>query len=195
MFIESVLQSNQPSHSLSSPSPPTFNLSQHQGLFKWITSSHQVAKVLEFQLQHQSFQWICRTNFLLDGLVGSPYSPRDSQESQHHSSKASVLQHSACFMVQLSHPYMTTEKTIALTGWTFVGKVMSLLFNMLWASLVAQMVKRLPAMQETWVWSLGWEGLLEKEMATHSSILAWRIPWMELPGRLQSMGSQRVRHD
>ena len=63
------------------------------------------------------------------------------------------------------------------------------------ASLVAQRVKRLPAMQETWVRSLGWEDSLEKEMATHSSILAWRIPWMEEPGRPQPMGSQRVRHD
>ena len=63
------------------------------------------------------------------------------------------------------------------------------------ASLVAQMVKRLPAMWETWVRSLGQEDSLEKEMATHSSILAWKIPWTEEPGRLQSMGLQRVRHD
>ena len=57
------------------------------------------------------------------------------------------------------------------------------------------MIKRLPAMQETWVLSLGREDPLEKEMATHSSTLAWKIPWMEEPGRLQSMGSQRVGHD
>ena len=63
------------------------------------------------------------------------------------------------------------------------------------ASLVAQRVKRLPTMQETWVRSLGWEDPLEKEMATHSSILAWKIPWTEKPGRLQSMGSQRVGQD
>ena len=63
------------------------------------------------------------------------------------------------------------------------------------ASLVAQTVKRLPAMQETRVRFLGGEDPLEKEMATHSSILAWRIPWAEEPGVLQSMGSQRVRHD
>ena len=62
-------------------------------------------------------------------------------------------------------------------------------------SLVAQMVKHLPTMQETRVQSLGWEDLLEKEMATHSSILAWKIPWTEEPGRLQSVGSQRVGHD
>ena len=63
------------------------------------------------------------------------------------------------------------------------------------ASLVAQRLKRLPAMQETWVQSLGQEDPLEKEMATHSSILAWRIPWMEEPGGLQSTGLQRVGHD
>ena len=60
---------------------------------------------------------------------------------------------------------------------------------------MAQMVKSLPAMWETWVWSLGWDDPLEKEMATHSSILAWKIPWTEDPGRLQSMGSQRVGHN
>ena len=63
------------------------------------------------------------------------------------------------------------------------------------ASLVAQIVKRLPAVQETWVQSLGWEDPLEKEMETHSSTLAWKIPRTEEPGRLQSMGSQRVGHD
>ena len=63
------------------------------------------------------------------------------------------------------------------------------------ASLVAQKVKCLPAMQETWVRFLGWEDPLEKEMAIHSSTLAWKSPWMEEPDRLQSMGSQRVGHD
>ena len=61
--------------------------------------------------------------------------------------------------------------------------------------LMAQRVKRLPAMQETWVLSLGQEDPLDKEMATHSSTLAWKIPWTEEPGRLQSMGSQRVGHN
>ena len=63
------------------------------------------------------------------------------------------------------------------------------------ASLVAQSVKDLPAVQETWVQSLGWEDPLEKEMATHSSILAWKISWTEEPGGLQSMGLQRVGHN
>ena len=64
-----------------------------------------------------------------------------------------------------------------------------------WASLVAQSIKNLPAMGKTLVQSLGWEDPLEKRTATHSSILAWRIPWAEEPGRLQSMGWQRVGHD
>ena len=90
-----------------------------------------MAKGLEFQ--YQSFQRIFRVDFLWDWLVCSPYSPRDSPEFSPapHSSKASVLQHSAFFMVQLSHLYLTTEKIIHLTIWTFVSKVMSLLLNML----------------------------------------------------------------
>ena len=118
---------------------------------------------------------------------------------EHRCSKASILQCSAFFMVHFSHPYMTTGKIIALTRWTFVGKVMPLLFNVLsrfvMTSLVAQMVRSLPAMWETWVRSLGWKEPLEKEMATHSNILAWKIPWTEEHGRLQSMVLQRVRHN
>ena len=70
----------QPSHPVI-PSPLDFNLSKHQGLFKWVSSSQQVAKVLEFQLQHQSFHWAPRTDLLKDGLVGSLCNPRDPQES------------------------------------------------------------------------------------------------------------------
>ena len=114
----------QPSHLLSFPSPPAFNLSQHQYHFKLVSFSHHVAKILEFQLQHQSFQWIVRTDFLQDGLVGSPWSPRHSQESSPTPRfKTSVLLCSAFFIVQLTHPYMTTGKTIALARRTYVGKV------------------------------------------------------------------------
>ena len=122
----------QPSHPLM-PSPPSaLNLSQNQGLFQWVSSSHQVAKVLEFQLQHQSFQWIFKTDLLQNGQVGSPCSPRDSQESSPTPQlKASISRCSAFLIIQLSHPYMITGRTIALTRWTFVDKVMSLLFNML----------------------------------------------------------------
>ena len=79
-----------------------------------------------------------------------------------------------------------------ITG-TEILEIISVL-NILRASLVAQRLKRLPTMRETWVRSLGWEDPLEKEMAIHSSILAWRIPWTEEPGGLQSTGSQRVGH-
>ena len=122
----------QPSYPLLIPSLPIFNLSQHQGRFKWGSSSHQVAKVLEFQLQHQSFHQIFRADCLWDGLVGSACSPRTLKSLlQHHSWKASVLQCSDFLIVQLSHPYITTGKTTALTRWTSVGKVMSLLLHML----------------------------------------------------------------
>ena len=130
IHVHRVSNAIQPLQPLLSPSPPALYLSQHKGLFQWVISLHQMAKGLELQLQCQSFQWILCTDFLQDGLVGSPCSPRDSLKSllQNHSSKASVLQCSAFFIVQLSYPYMTTGKTIALTIWTFVGKVMSLLF-------------------------------------------------------------------
>ena len=90
---------------------------------------------------------------------------------QHHSSTASILQHSTFFTVQLSHPYMTAGKTIALTRRTLGGKAMSL-----------------PTMWETQVQSLSQEDILEKEMTTQASILAWKIPWTEEPGRLEVHG-------
>ena len=128
--VHCVGDATQPSHPLLSPSP-AFNLSQHQGLFKRVSSSHQVAKVLEFQLQHQSFQHPGLISFRMDWLDLLAVQGTLKNLLQHHSSKASILRYSAFFTVQLSHPYMTTGKTIALTRQTFVGKVMSLLFNML----------------------------------------------------------------
>ena len=125
--VQQVTDAVQPSLPLLFPFPPAFNLSQHQGLFQLVTSLHQVAKVLEFKLQHQSFQWMFRMDWLdlleVQGTLKSLL--------QHHNSKVSLLQCSAFFKVKLSHPHMTTGKAIALTRWTFVGKVMSLLFNML----------------------------------------------------------------
>ena len=79
--VHQVGDAIQPSHPLSSPSPPVPNPCRQQGLFQRVNSLHEVAKVLEFQLQHQSFQWTPRTDLLSDGPVGSPCSPRDSQES------------------------------------------------------------------------------------------------------------------
>ena len=140
-----------PFHSLSSPSLSAFNLSQHQGLFKWVSSSHQVAKVLK--LQHQSFQWTFRTDFFridwfdllaVQGTLKSLF--------KHHSSKVSILHPSAFFIAQLSHPYMTTGKTIALTRQTFVGKVMSLLFNML-SRLVVTFLPRSKSFLISWLQS------------------------------------------
>ena len=121
----------QPSHPLSSPSPAP-NPSQHQGLFQWVNSLHEVAKVLEFQLQHSpSNEHPGLISFRMDWMDLLAVQRTLKSLLQHHSSKASIFQLSAFFRVQLSHPYMTTGKTIALTRRTFVGKVMSLLFNML----------------------------------------------------------------
>ena len=80
-YVHRVGDAIQSSHPLLSPSPPALNLPQHQGPLQWVSSSHQVAKALELQLQHQSFQWIFRIDFLQNALVGFPCSPRDSQES------------------------------------------------------------------------------------------------------------------
>ena len=127
-----VADAIQPSHPLSSLSPPTFNLSQNQGLFQWVSSSHQIAKYWSFSFNISlsngysgliSFRIGWFDLLAVQGTLKSLF--------QHHSSKASILLHSAFFTVQLSHPYMTTGKTVALFRWTFVGKVMSLLLNML----------------------------------------------------------------
>ena len=114
----------QPSHPLLSPSP-ALNLSQHQGLFQWVSSSHQVAKVLV----SASVLPINTQDWSPLGLTGwiSLQSKGLSSLLQHHSSKASILWCSAFFIVQLSHPYMTTGKTIALTRLTFVGKYLCFL--------------------------------------------------------------------
>ena len=111
----------QPSHSLSSPSPPAFNLFQHQGLFQGVSSSHQAAKVLELQLQHQSELISFRIDwFDLLAVQGTLKS-----------------------LLQLSHPYMTSGKTIALTIIrTFVGKVMCMLFNILSRFVIAFLPRR-----------------------------------------------------
>ena len=118
----------QTSHPLSSPSPPFFSLQSFpaSGSFQMSQFFAQVAKILEYQLQHQSFQLIFRTDsFRIDWLDLLAVQGTLRSLHQHHSSQASILWLSACFIVQFSHPYMTTGKTIALTRWTFVGKVVS----------------------------------------------------------------------
>ena len=128
-----VGDSIQPFHPLSSPSPPALNLSQHQSLFQWVSSSHQVAKVLEFHFNiSPSNEHPGLISFRMDWLDLLEVQGTLKNLLQHHSSKASILQRSAFFIAQLLYPYITTGKTIALTRWTFVGKVMSLLFNMLY---------------------------------------------------------------
>ena len=134
-----IIDAIQPSYPLSPPSPYALNLSHHQGLL--VSSSHQVAKVLELQLQHQSFQWILSWFPLgLTGLI-SMQSKGLKNFLQHHNLKPSVLWLSACFIIQLSHPHKTTGKIIALTIWTFVSKVMSLLLKMLSRFVIAFLPK------------------------------------------------------
>ena len=148
----------QPSHYLLSPSPPSFNHSQHQGLFKCVSSSHQVARVLEFQLQYQSFrEYSGLISFRMDWLDLLAVQGTLNSLLQHHSSKVSILQCSA-FLESNSHPYMTTGKIIAFTSGTFVDKMMSLLFNML-SRLVITFLPRKESFHGCshhlqWFWSL-----------------------------------------
>ena len=129
--VDRISDAVQPSHPLLSPSPPAFNLSQHQGLFQWVGSLHQVAKVLEFSFSiSPSNEYSGLISFRMDWLDLLAVQGTLKSLLQHHSSKASILGHSAFFIVQLSHPLMTTGKTIALTRQIFVGKATSLLFNM-----------------------------------------------------------------
>ena len=147
----------QPSHILSSPSPPAFNLSQPQGLFKWVTSSHQVCGIytiywtFNFNIS-PSNEYPGLISFRMDWLDFLAGQGTLKSLFQHHSSKVSILQHSAFFTVQHSHPYMTTGKTIVLTRWTFVGKVISLLFNML-SSLVITFLSRSKCLLLSWLQS------------------------------------------
>jgi len=143
----------QPSHPLSSPSPPAPNPSQHQSLSQRVNSLHEVTKVLEFQLQHHSFQRTPRADLLrMDWLDFLAVQGTFKSLLQHHSSKASIHRHSAFFTVQISHPYMTTGKTITLTRRTFVGKVMSLLLNML-SRLVITFLPRSKRLLISWLQS------------------------------------------
>ena len=130
--VHQVGDAIQPSNPLMFPSLPAFNRSQHQGLFQWVSSSHQVAKYWSSSFSiSPSNEYSGLISFRIDWCDLLAVQGTLKSLLQHHSSKASILQRSALFIVQLSHPYMTTGKIITLTRWTFVGKVMSLLFNML----------------------------------------------------------------
>ena len=150
--VHQVGDAIQPSYPLTSPSPPALSLSQHQGLFKWVSSSHQVAKLSQLHLQHQSSWYSRLISFRMDLLDLLAVQGTVKSLLQYHSSKASVLRGSDFFIVQLSHPYMTTRKTITLTRWTFVGKVMSLLFNML-SRLVIALLPRSKCLLVSWLQS------------------------------------------
>ena len=129
--VHLVDDSIKPSYPLSPPSPPALNLSQHQGLFKWVSSLHKWLKYWSFNCRINPSNKYSGLIFFKIGWFDLSVQGTLKSLLQHHSLKASFLWHSVFFMVQLSHPYMTTGKTIGLTIWTFVGKVMSLLYNML----------------------------------------------------------------
>ena len=130
--IHQVSDAIQPSHPLSPPSPPAFNLSQHQGFANESVLCIRWPKYWSFSVSiSPSSEFSGLISFKIDWLDLLADQGTLKSLLQHYSSKASILRCSAFFTVQLSHPYMTTGKTMALTRWTFVGKVMSLLLNML----------------------------------------------------------------
>ena len=141
-----------PSHPLLSPSPPAFNLSQHQGLFKWVSSSQQVDKILSFSIS-PSNEYSGLISFRMDWLDLLAVQEILKSLLQHHNSKASILWCSAFLIVQLSHPYMTTGKAIALTRWTFVGKVMSLICCNMLSRLVITFLPRSKCLLISWLQS------------------------------------------
>ena len=141
----------QPSHPLLSPSPPALNLSQHQGLFQWVNFSHELNWSFSFSIS-PSNEHPGLISFRMDWLDLLTVQRTLKSLLQHHSSKASIFLPSAFFTVQLSHPYMTTGKTIGLTRQTFVGKVMSLLFNML-SRLVITFLPRSKRLLISWLQS------------------------------------------
>ena len=151
--VHQVCNAIQTSHCLSFPSPPAPNPSQHQGLFQRVNSSHELAKILEFQLSiSPSNEHPGLISFRMDWLGLLEVQGTLKSLLQHHSSKASILRHSASFTVQLSRPYMTTGKTIALTRRTIVGKVLCLLLNML-SRLVITLLPRSKRLLISWLQS------------------------------------------
>ena len=144
----------QPSHPLSPPSPPALNLSPHQGLFQWVSSCIRWPKYWSFSFNiSSSNEHPGLISFRMDWLDLLAVQGILKSLLQHHSSKASILLCSAFFIVQLSHPYMTTGKTIALTRWTFVDKVLSLLYNTV-SRLVITFLPRSRRLLISWLQSL-----------------------------------------
>ena len=170
-------------HPLSLSSPFAISLYQHQGLSQWISSLHQMTKVFELQLQHQSFQWIFRVDFLWFDLLAIQWTLKSLP--QQHSLTATILQFSAFLMVQLSYQYMATGKIIALTIRTFVSKVMSLLFNRL-SRFVITFLSRNKCLFILWLKSPSTVILEPKKIKSvtvsifpHLFVMKWwdQIPW------------------
>ena len=159
--VHRVSDAIQPSHPLSSPSPPAPNPSQQQSLFQLVNSSHEVAKVLECQFRHHSLKRNPRADLLQNGLVGSPRSPRDSRESSPTPQFASI--HPSALSL-LHSPALTSireqGKTIALTRRTLVGNVASLLWKML-SRLVVPFLPRSQRLGTSWLQSPS-AGILER---------------------------------
>ena len=150
--VHRVSDAIQPSHPLFSPSPPAFNLSQHQGLFQSVIHIRW-PKYWSFSFSISLFNdYSGLLSFRIDWLDLFAVQGTLKSLLQHHSSKASILWCLAFFIVQLSHPFMTTGNTVALTRWTFVGKVMSLPFNML-SRLVLAFLPRSKRLLISWLQS------------------------------------------
>ena len=147
--VHQVGDAIQPFHPLSFSSPPALNLFQHQGLFKWVRWPKFWSFSFSISLSNEYSGLISFKIDWLD-LLADQGTPKSLL--QHHSSKASILPHSAFFIGQLSHPHMTTGKTIALTRWTFVGKEISLLFNRL-SRLVIAFLPRSKCLLISWLQS------------------------------------------
>ena len=151
--VHGVNDAIQPSHPLSSPSPPAFNLSQHQGLSKQSGLRIRWPKYWSFSFSiSPSNEYSGLIFFRMDWFDRLPVQVTLKSLHQHHSSKALILQCSAFFMIQLSNPYMTTGKTIALIRWPFVAKVTSLPANML-SRLVIAFLPRSKHLLISWLWS------------------------------------------
>ena len=170
----------QPSHPLSSPSPPAFNLSQHQGF------SNESVLCIRWP-KHWSFSFNISPSNEHSGLISFRMDWLDllavqgtlRSLLQHHSSEASILQSSAFFIVQLSHPYMTTGKTRALTRWTFVGKVMSLLLNIL-SRLVITFLPRSKRLLISWLQSPS--AVILEPPKIKSATVSPYLPWSDGTG-------------
>ena len=165
----------QPSHPLLSPSPPTFNLSQHQGFSNESVLRIRWPKYWSFSFSiSPSNEHLGLISFRIDLLDLLAVQGTLKSLLQHHSSKASILWSSAFFIVQLSHLYMTTGKSTALTRWTFVGKVMSLLFNML-SRLVIVFLSRSKHLLISW---LQYFGAQENKACHYFPCFCIYSPWI-----------------